>query len=41
MTGLLNSYAGSLSPQGVMSLKIGPRPDADLLDETIAVLKTL
>ena len=41
MTSLLNSYSGSLSPQGVMSLRLGPRPDADLLDETIAVLKTL
>jgi len=41
MTGLLNAYAGSLSPQGVMSLKLGPRTDADLLDETIAALKAL
>jgi len=41
MTSLLNTYAGSLSPQGVMSLKLGPRPDSDLLDETIAVLKAL
>ena len=41
MTSLLNRYAGSLTPQGVMSLRIGSRSDADLLDETIAVLKAL
>jgi len=41
MTSLLKKYAGSLTPQGVMSLRLGPRPDADLLDETIVVLKAL
>ena len=41
MTALLNRYAGTLTPQGVMSLRVGARSDAELLDETIAVLKAL
>jgi transcription-repair coupling factor (superfamily II helicase) len=41
MTGLLNSYSGSLTPQGVMSLKFAVKTDSDVLRETIGVLKAL
>lgn len=41
MTALLNRYAGSLTPQGVMSLALQAKRDEDFLCETIAVLKEL
>jgi hypothetical protein len=41
MTSLLNRYAGTLTPQGVMSLVLQARRDEDFLRETIAVLKEL
>jgi len=41
MTALLNRYAGSLTPQGVMSLALQAKRDEDFLRETIAVLKEL
>ena len=41
MTALLKTHAGTLTPQGIMSLRIGARSDAELLDETIEVLKAL
>jgi transcription-repair coupling factor (superfamily II helicase) len=41
MTSLLNRYAGTLTPQGVMSLVLHARRDEDFLRETIAVLKEL
>ncbi|MDP2914017.1 MAG: transcription-repair coupling factor [Candidatus Aminicenantes bacterium] len=41
MTALFNRYAGSLTPQGVMSLALHSGRDEDFLRETIAVLKEL
>jgi len=41
MTSLLNKYAGTLTPQGVMSLALQARQDEEFLRETIAVLKEL
>jgi transcription-repair coupling factor (superfamily II helicase) len=41
MAPLLNRYSGTLTPQGVMSLNLPGRRDADILRETIAVLKGL
>ena len=41
MTALLNRYAGSLTPQGVMTLSFKARNDDAFLAETIAALKEL
>ena len=41
MTSLLNTHAGSLTPQGVMSLSLKAKRDEDFLRETIAVLMAL
>ena len=38
---ILKRYRGTLSPQGVMSLQLASRKEADLLDETIFILKEL
>jgi len=38
---ILKRYRGTLSPQGVMSLHLTSRGEADLLDETIFILKEL
>ncbi|MEN6559386.1 MAG: transcription-repair coupling factor [Acidobacteriota bacterium] len=41
VTPLLKKHAGSLSPEGVMSLALRGTTERDLLDETVGVLKTL
>jgi transcription-repair coupling factor (superfamily II helicase) len=41
MTALLNRQAGTLTPQGVMTLALKARNDEDFLRETIAVLMAL
>jgi len=41
MTSLLNRTAGTLTPEGVMSLTLRAGRDRDFLDETLAVLKEL
>jgi len=41
LTGLLKNRAGSMTPQGVMSLHLERRGDRAVLDETIHVLKEL
>jgi hypothetical protein len=41
MTPLLNARRGTLSPDGVLSLPLGAKGDADSLAETIGVLKEL
>jgi len=41
MTSVLNRYAGSMTPQGVMSLALREKKEEDVLRETLAVLKEL
>ncbi|TET19938.1 MAG: transcription-repair coupling factor, partial [Candidatus Aminicenantes bacterium] len=41
MTGLLNKYSGSITPQGVMSLVSSSEEESFLMDETIFILKEL
>jgi transcription-repair coupling factor (superfamily II helicase) len=41
MTKLLNRHAGTMTPQGVMSLPLRARGEEDFLSETIAALKEL
>jgi len=41
MTKIMKKYAGSITPQGVVSLKLSSRGEAEILDETIFILKEL
>jgi transcription-repair coupling factor (superfamily II helicase) len=41
VTPLLKKRSGSLTPEGVLSLHLGGATDADLLDETVGLLKAL
>jgi transcription-repair coupling factor (superfamily II helicase) len=41
MTKLFENYTGSITPQGTMSIELSSDGDAQLLDETISILKEL
>jgi len=41
LTGLIGEYSGSITPQGVMSLFLSGQGEAQILDETIIILKEL
>jgi len=41
LTDLLDKYSGSITPQGVMSFSLGGEKEAEIMDETISILKEL
>ena len=41
MTGLFEKYSGSITPQGIMSVELSSDGEAQILDETISILKEL
>jgi transcription-repair coupling factor (superfamily II helicase) len=41
MTGMFEKYSGSITPQGVMSVELSSDGEAQVLDETISILKEL
>jgi len=41
MTGMFEKYPGSITPQGIMSIELSSDGEAQILDETISILKEL
>ena len=41
LTGLVEGYSGSVTPQGIMTLKLDSRKETEILNETICILKEL